>query len=89
MAAILVTGGAGFIGSHTCKALAAEGHTTEAPLQIGARVIQTRGAVQSLRCNLAKGGENLSRMGQRSLDVLEVHRPATVAEIYKCLQSRS
>ena len=27
MAAILVTGGAGFIGSHTCKALAAQGYT--------------------------------------------------------------
>ena len=26
MASILVTGGAGFIGSHTCKALAADGH---------------------------------------------------------------
>jgi len=26
MATVLVTGGAGYIGSHTCKALAAAGH---------------------------------------------------------------
>jgi UDP-arabinose 4-epimerase len=70
MATVLVTGGAGFIGSHACKALARAGHT---PIVYDNLVHGHRNAV--------KWGEfehGDIRDGARLDAVLKTHRPAAV-----------
>lgn len=70
MATILVTGGAGYIGSHACKALAAAGHT---PVTYDNFKNGWRDAVQF---GPAEEGDLLDTA--RLIDVMKKHRPAAV-----------
>src|SRR5438445_112748 len=70
MPAILVTGGAGFIGSHTCKALAAQGH---APITFDNL---SRGHADLVRWGPLVNGDILNAA---ALDeAFSVHRPQAV-----------
>ncbi len=70
MATILVTGGAGYIGSHACKRLAAEGHlpVTLDDLRTGWRDAVRFGPLEE--CDLGDAG--------RVAEILTRHRPAAI-----------
>lgn len=67
---ILVTGGAGFIGSHACKLLAARGHLPIAYDNL------TRGHREAVRWGPLEEGDTAD--SARLREVLEKHRPAAV-----------
>ena len=70
MAAILVTGGAGYVGSHACKVLAAAGHTPVAYDNL------VRGHRELVRWGPLEVGD--VRDGARLDEVFARHRPAAV-----------
>jgi UDP-glucose-4-epimerase GalE len=70
MAAILVTGGAGYVGSHACKALAAAGHTPVAYDNLG------RGHRELVKWGPLEVGDLADRA--RLDEVFARHRPAAV-----------
>ncbi len=70
MASILVTGGAGYVGSHACKALAAAGHTPVVYDNLG------RGHRELVRWGPLEVGD--LRDAARLDEVLARHRPAAV-----------
>lgn len=70
MASILVTGGAGYVGSHACKALAAAGHTPVVYDNLG------RGHRELVRWGPLEVGD--LRDAARLAEVLARHRPAAV-----------
>src|SRR3569833_1213340 len=67
---ILVTGGAGYIGSHTCKALAAGGYTPVAYDNL------SRGNAWAVKWGPLERGDLLD--GARLREVLDTHAPAAV-----------
>ena len=70
MANILVTGGAGYIGSHTCKQLAATGHT---PIVYDNLSNGHRDAVQ---WGPFEAGDVID--GERLREVIRAHKPQAV-----------
>jgi UDP-glucose-4-epimerase GalE len=70
VASILVTGGAGYVGSHACKALAAAGHTPVVYDNLG------RGHRELVRWGPLEVGD--LRDAARLAEVLARHRPAAV-----------
>jgi len=70
MTAILVTGGAGYIGSHTCKALAAAGYTPVAYDNL------SRGFAHAVKWGPLEEGDLLDR--ERLEAVIARHRPEAV-----------
>ena len=70
MSAILVTGGAGYVGSHACKALAAAGYTPVAYDNLG------RGHRELVRWGPLEVGD--VRDGARLDEVFARHRPEAV-----------
>ncbi|MGH6971082.1 MAG: NAD-dependent epimerase/dehydratase family protein, partial [Caulobacteraceae bacterium] len=70
MATILVTGGAGYIGSHTCKALAGAGHTPVTYDNL------SRGFAHAVKWGPLEQGDILD--AARLADVIARHRPDAV-----------
>src|ERR1700679_3613276 len=70
MPAILVTGGAGYIGSHACKALAAAGYTPVTYDNL------SRGFAHAVKWGPLETGDLLDRA--RLEAVIQRHRPETV-----------
>ena len=70
MATILVTGGAGYIGSHTCKALARAGHTPVTYDNL------SRGFQHAVKWGPLERGDILD--AERLAEVIARHRPQAV-----------
>jgi UDP-arabinose 4-epimerase len=70
MASVLVTGGAGYIGSHACKALAAAGHTPIVYDNL------SRGFAHAVKWGPLETGDLLDR--DRLAGVIRQHRPEAV-----------
>jgi uncharacterized protein YbjT (DUF2867 family) len=81
METVLITGVAGFIGSHTCKALAAHGRSQDGLMKLAAQAVKLMSHLKSLKVHWTADAKAFDAGLETITQTLRVFRPITASDL--------